>query len=320
MNLRTTFLLLAPRRRRRRACGTSTTPSPPASATPARRPATPRRRRWTSSRRHASGPSRQPHRGHVHDGEPVDLDRTGKAWSLPGGWPTRGPEVAGARRLLAGLASRFDADPGRRRAPTCSPTASTPTQKPVRVDVTVEFPGPEKSKTLPPALRRAARPRPATRSPGRPTSASKASRKSSACRRACSPCSRRPPDAYQKRQLFPEVERVRLADARPNFPGDPTPPPPPAALVDARSVSVTGPDGAWRSSGHAARPPSRRNRRTELTAERLAARWELTEPVADRVDPEKLKGVLAAVPELWVEASSPTPTRPRPASTSRSGR
>src|SRR6266550_1616659 len=41
-------------------------------------------------------------------GDAVELVREGKAWSLPGGWPTRGPEVQELIDLLTGLGSRFE--------------------------------------------------------------------------------------------------------------------------------------------------------------------------------------------------------------------
>ena len=44
-------------------------------------------------------------------GQPVVLERRGKSWSLPGGWPTRGPEVAQVVDLVSGLTSRFEAVP-----------------------------------------------------------------------------------------------------------------------------------------------------------------------------------------------------------------
>src|SRR6516162_3936297 len=37
-----------------------------------------------------------------HNGNTVELVREGKAWNLPGGWPTRGPEVQELIDLLTG--------------------------------------------------------------------------------------------------------------------------------------------------------------------------------------------------------------------------
>src|SRR5439155_5018257 len=110
---------------------------------------------------------------------------------------------------------------------------------------------------------------------------------------------KRPRDTYQKRQLFAEVERVRMSDARPSFPGDNDPPPPVVNLLDAKKVTLTGPDGTVTVTRTA--PFSRDGQRSagptrpaETTPERVATRWALAAPVADRVDPERLKDLLAA--------------------------
>src|SRR5439155_17511985 len=134
---------------------------------------------------------------------------------------------------------------------------------------------------------------------------------------------KRPRDAYQKRQLFAEVERVRMSDARPSFPGDNEPPPPVVNLLDAKKVTLTSPDGtvtlmrADRRDKPGGSPAP--TRPIETTPERVATRWTLAAPVADRVDPERLKNLLAAVPELWVEqfVTSPDPfvTSPDPTKT-----
>src|SRR5687768_17302692 len=44
-------------------------------------------------------------------GEPVVLERAGKSWNLPGGWPTRAAEAQELADLIAGLGSRFEPIP-----------------------------------------------------------------------------------------------------------------------------------------------------------------------------------------------------------------
>src|SRR5207247_10588875 len=43
----------------------------------------------------------------THNGSQVVLERQGKGWTLPGGWPARVPEVRELIALLTGLHSRF---------------------------------------------------------------------------------------------------------------------------------------------------------------------------------------------------------------------
>src|SRR5438876_11056476 len=43
----------------------------------------------------------------THNGNQVVLERQGKGWTLPGGWPARGLEVRDLVVLLSGLHSRF---------------------------------------------------------------------------------------------------------------------------------------------------------------------------------------------------------------------
>src|SRR5689334_8074259 len=43
----------------------------------------------------------------TNGGTRVELVRSGQAWNLPGGWPTRGPEVRELVDVIAGLDTRF---------------------------------------------------------------------------------------------------------------------------------------------------------------------------------------------------------------------
>jgi Domain of unknown function (DUF4340) len=234
-----------------------------------------------------------------HDGQRVELIRSGKAWSLPGGWPVRGPEAQELVGVIAGLNTRFAPIPVNAEN-DLKPYGLDRSQNPVEVKVVVEFPGPEKTKTHTLLF---GEPTDHTGNPfTRPTYA-RLDDKPEVIRAAPGLLAvlHRPADAYRKRQLFPEVKTVRIADARPSFPGDPEMPSPPVALLDAKSITVTGPDGTWVATRTAPPPSATTKPAADLSVERLAARWELTQPVTDRVDPDRLKGLLAAVPELWVE-------------------
>lgn len=245
---------------------------------------------------------------HVSGG-PVVLERKGKVWSLPGGWPARGPEVAQVVDAVCSLSSRFDAVPLSADAPDLAVFGLAADQKPLKVDVTVEQPktkdnvvyhltlgetrtGPNPF-TRPTYLRLNQEPEVVRLPPG------------------LLAVLNRPLATYQKRQLFPEVERVKFPDARPSFEADA--PLTPTALVDASAIKVASPAGTvaykrvvGRDALEAKKPGG-----IELSADALARRWELTEPFVDRVDPEKLKGLLAAVPDLWAEAfvAAPDPAK-----------
>jgi hypothetical protein len=111
-------------------------------------------------------------------------------------------------------------------------------------------------------------------------------------------------DDFLRRQLFPNVVRTKVSDAnRPSFGGDSELPAPAAGLLNVSELIVTSPDGSW-TLRHLPVEEKRTSPTGPITVapEKLAAEWELIAPVNDHVDPDKLKGVLAAVPDLWVEA------------------
>ncbi|CAN5606640.1 hypothetical protein BH11PLA2_BH11PLA2_06380 [soil metagenome] len=133
----------------------------------------------------------------------------------------------------------------------------------------------------------------------------------------------RPAEDYRRRQLFPEVSRVKVSGAEP--PPNPMSPTPPAATnsrITMLSDKVTGikaesPLGGYvlqRTSPTPVAAPDADKPSAEpvLPSTRLAEAWELKEveepgtttfkPLKDHVDPAKLKGILTAVPELWAES------------------
>src|SRR5579871_1285109 len=81
----------------------------------------------------------------------------------------------------------------------------------------------------------------------------------------------RPQDHYQQRRLFPSERVAQDGDSQEKL----------DRLV-AQAVAVKGPTGHFRIA-------------------RASADWQLEDPVQDNVDPEKLKGILNAVPDIWAE-------------------
>ncbi|WP_020475074.1 DUF4340 domain-containing protein [Zavarzinella formosa] len=114
---------------------------------------------------------------------------------------------------------------------------------------------------------------------------------------------RRPLDFYRKRQVFPEAERVKIADsARDTGSAQPT-----FLMTDAvTAINVSGPNGGYTLTRVAptpkpAPPVDKPTGEAILPASALAESWRLVSPVSDRADPVKLKNVLTAIPDLWVE-------------------
>src|SRR4051812_45377595 len=169
----------------------------------------------------------------THDGETVELTREGKAWSLPGGWPSRGPEVQELVDKLAGLDSRFDPIPVGDGA--LHAYGLDPSQKPVRVTLTVPASGSQTTMTH--RLDFGEPPGHGGNPFTRPTYFRlEGQNQVFATEPGLLLVLKRSKDDYRKRQLFPDVERVRVGDPRPNFPGEPETPQPAATLIDARKL------------------------------------------------------------------------------------
>ena len=134
----------------------------------------------------------------------------------------------------------------------------------------------------------------------------------------------RSPEVYRRRQLFPDVERVKLSGGEPVDPMRPQTPPAARVAILGDAFTTVRLD---RSSGEKLavtlkrtaptpeprRDPERPSAEPGLTANQLAAVWELLAEIPeakdpakslsirDHVDPGKLRTVLTAIPELWVE-------------------
>lgn len=129
----------------------------------------------------------------------------------------------------------------------------------------------------------------------------------------------KPPETYRRRQLFPDLERVKLTGGEPPF--NPLNPQPPAAGRTAiptdklASIRADGPAGGFEIRRVAATPrplpdPDNPSADPMLNANAIAAVWEIAEaaepgtafkPVRDRVEPAKLRAILSAIPDLWAE-------------------
>src|SRR5712692_4100573 len=81
----------------------------------------------------------------------------------------------------------------------------------------------------------------------------------------------RPQDYYQQRRLFPSERVAKEEDAQEKV-----------ERLAAKSVAVKGTSGTY-------------------TLAQASEDWELTSPVHDRPDPDKLKSILTAVPDIWAE-------------------
>ena len=245
--------------------------------------------------------------------EPVILEKGAAGdWALPGKWPTRKTEAEELVELVTGLHSRFLTVPIAGGA-DLKPYGLDASQKPLTVVVEAEqkhtlvFGQPAQNVADPFA---------------NPTYV-RVDDKPEVVRLAPDLLEvlRRPRDAYQRRQLFPDVERVKFDTAANPF----GPPEAPGTMqlprIRAVSLEFTStpkfdfntPDAptapkkekvTLKRIGELAKSSDSALSRKETT-QRIAEGWELVEPVHDRVEPEKLKSLLASIPDLWVETFVP---------------
>jgi hypothetical protein len=81
----------------------------------------------------------------------------------------------------------------------------------------------------------------------------------------------RPADHYQQRRLFPSERVAKDADSQEKV-----------ERLTAKSISA-------------------KDAKTSYSLEKAGDDWEIREPVRDRADPDKLKTILSAVPDVWAE-------------------
>ena len=233
-------------------------------------------------------------------------------WSQPGNWPVRASEATALLNALTGLRTRFH--PVKASDADLSKYGLAADQKPAVAVVQLDG----KSTTL----RFGQPPADATDAGlSRPTYV-RVDEQGEVVRLGPDvwPVLTRPADAYRRRQLFPDADRVKLTGGEP--PTDPTRPTPPAAgrvallgdkYESVRVESFVEPKGAVTFRRVAPTPETRRDpdrpaAEAGLTADRLAGAWELDAQAADgkatvrdKVAPAKLRAALTAVPDLWVE-------------------
>ncbi|HEV3438430.1 MAG TPA: DUF4340 domain-containing protein [Gemmata sp.] len=250
-------------------------------------------------------------------GEPLVLERTGtdSGWKLPGNWPPRKPEVQELVSLLGNLRTRFQAIP----VPEAADLAKyglAPNQKPLVVKLTANSqtttltfgdPTPsagETAFTRPAFVQVDDLPEVLQLGPD------------------VMPVVHRPADAYRRRQLFTDVERVKITASSPapnplvpqagpeapvtvTLPGEETAliqiSRPPVRLIGIPLPQLDGnftltrlgklPEpGVYAKGGEPTIPP-----------DRLADAWGLSAPVRDRAEPGRLRSLLVAVSDLWVD-------------------
>jgi hypothetical protein len=249
-------------------------------------------------------------------GDPLVLERsdTDSAWRLPGNWPPRKPEVEELVQTLGNLRTRFQALP----LPddqNLSKYGLAASQKPQvikliangrEVKLTFGDPSPGEGET---AFTR--------------PSFVRVDELSEVLQLGpdVMPVIRRPGDTYRRRQLFTDVERVRIsAAAAPAIPLGP-----PQGAEAAATATLPGEDTVSiqmsQSSMHLLGVPIGQNRNYTLTRQgklpepgvytkggeptvppdRIADAWALDAPYRDRVDPVRLRSLLVAISDLWVD-------------------
>lgn len=255
---------------------------------------------------------------HPPGGDPFVFEKTQTGWTQPGNWPLRTAEVNELVETLGTLRTRFQPVPlSEGTDPAAFGLADS--QKPLLVkvragthnyDLRFGEPQIENSENL--------FTRPAYVRVGDAGEVLKLGPD-------VMPVLRRPADSYRRRQLFAEVERVKLAGGppqlQPGLPPEPAAPtvvalPGPAVTeirVSGKSPKVFGLT-PWALSGSFAlkrigptpEPTvTDRNAEASVQPDRLAEAWAVESPVKDRPDPAALRRVLEALPDLWVEEFIP---------------
>jgi hypothetical protein len=198
-------------------------------------------------------------------GKRLELQRgTGEDWTLPGNWPTHKAEVDQLVQLLTNLRSRFAPLPLEGEPPDLKKFGLDPSQSVITVTLD--------SGAAKHDLHFGEEPGDSNRF-SRPTFVRVDQEKDV---RRLGPglvaILSRPPDFYQQRRLFP-AEFVKEGDSQER-----------AERLAAKAVKVKGPSGTY-------------------TLTKKGADWELDADAfgRDRPDPDKLKTIMAKVPDIWAE-------------------
>jgi hypothetical protein len=223
----------------------------------------------------------------------------GQPLELPGNWPVRQNEVEELVATVTGLRSRFESTPiPVTKGPTedLAPFGLAPSQD--QIVVTVQMTGATRTLTFGEA------PVKPGENPFTRPAYVHVDQEFEVLRLGPDvlPVLRRPAEFYRKRQLFPDAERLKVTDTAKL--------PEPTSMFltgDAvKSIRVDGPNGSYTLTRTAETPKplplgDKPGSEAAIVAPRLADAWQITAPLPDRADPVKLKNVLAAIPDLWVE-------------------
>src|SRR5262249_13360533 len=199
--------------------------------------------------------------------QPVILERgAGGVWTAPGQWPTRKPEVEQLVTLLSGLRSRFLPEELNEENGPDNYGLETPT-----VVVNVKAGATEYGLAF-------GEP-PLSGSPIDSPTYLRLDHREEVVRLAPGLAGEltRPADYYLQRRLFTDVERV-AKEAMGDSPEK-------VEQLAAKAIAV-----------EEAKPGG-----TKFTMTKVNSDWELTQPTHDRVDPDKRKSVLQALPDIWAE-------------------
>jgi len=198
-----------------------------------------------------------------HGADEVVLERSpGGEWSLPGKWPTRKPEVDDLVGRVCTLRSRFAPIPVSEVQPELKAALDHPA-----ITLKIQANGIDHSILLAEEASDTNRFSRATylRLDDKPEVVRLAPVLAAALAR--------PQDYYQQRRLFPEERVVKEKQA----------------------------DFQEKVEQLSAKALTAKNKSGTFTLARAGNDWELREPVHDRADPDKLKSILIAVPDIWAE-------------------
>ncbi len=233
------------------------------------------------------------------------LERRGSDWAMPGGWPLRKPEVEQLVQTLTQLRTRFAPIPlANDSEEQLRPHGLATEQKPLIVQVLTENQGQVQRHTLTfgqPELR------PGDNPFVRPVLLRWNTRNEVVVLGPdVLPILRRPAEFYRSRTLFPDAERLRLAGSGTTGKVAVLRGETPLANGIHRMLTLQGPQGRVVLQNLAPLPPEQTpldlaNAEPQVTADRLADTWVLAEPIRDRLEPNRLRQALTAIPELWVE-------------------
>ncbi len=261
-------------------------------------------------------------------GDPLEINRADakSPWKMPGNWPPRVPEVEELARTLGTLRARFHPEQLGEK-PDLDKFGLAPNQKPIAVAVAFKKRDPDgkvlEEGTLDLLFGEPPIPQGDTTFT-RPAYVRIATKDQSEIVKLgpdVMPVIRRSADSYRRRQLFPSIERVKIAGSVP--PPSPFGPPPapdaPSTLTlpgeDVESITVSRPapvvlgfdlsalsSFTLKQTGKLPEPGIlTKGGEPTLRPDRLADAWRLVSPVEDKPEPARLRTVLAAIADMWVE-------------------